>query len=195
MKNEEESKETERGKKNRAILLLVPLSWMALMRYLSSDQMNGESTSMIVGPLLHWAFPAWAPWQIELGHYLVRKCAHVTEYSILCCLWIRSLGMWVDKNKAVSSRSKVVFQKNESPIIHRTTNEMRSIFYVSIFLCVCYACLDEVGQRGTQTRGASLFDVGLDLFGILTSAYLILALQKVKSFVKSLVVHYKQHAQ
>ena len=190
-----ESSRTERGKSNRAILLVVPLSWMALMRYLSSDQMNGDSTSMIVGPLLHWVFPAWAPWQIELGHNMVRKCAHITEYAILCCLWIRCLGMWVEKNKDVSPCSQLVLRKFESPIIRWSANEIRFVFYVSIFLCLIYAFLDEVGQRGTLTRGASIFDVGLDLFGILTSAYLILALQKVKSFVKSLVVHYKQHAQ
>lgn len=190
MKKAEYSR-TEIGKSNRAILLVVPLSWMALIRYLSSDQMNGESTSMIVGPLLHWAFPAWAPWQIELGHYMVRKCAHITEYAILCCLWIRCLGMWVDKNKAVSPCFQRVFQKFEPPIIRWSVNEMRFVFYVSIFICVIYAFLDEVGQRGTQTRGGSIFDVGLDLFGILTAAYLILALQKVKSLVKSLTVRDK----
>ena len=186
-----ESSRTERGKSNRAILLVVPLSWMALMRYLSSDQMNGDSTSMIVGPLLHWVFPAWAPWQIELGHYLVRKCAHITEYAILCCLWIRCLGMWVGKNKAVSPCSQLVHRKFEIPIIRGNVNEMRVVFYVSIFICVIYAFLDEVGQRGTQTRGGSIFDVGLDLFGVLTAAYLILALQKVKSFIKSLNVRDK----
>jgi VanZ family protein len=186
-----ESSRTERGKSNRALLLVVPLSWMALMRYLSSDQMNGDSTSMIVGPLLHWVFPAWAPWQIELGHYLVRKCAHITEYAILCCLWIRCLGIWVGNNKAVSPCSQIVHRKFEIRIIRGNVNEMRFIFYVSIFICVIYAFLDEVGQRGTQTRGGSIFDVGLDLFGILTAAYLILALQKVKSFIKSLTVRDK----
>jgi len=186
-----ESRRTEKEKSNRAILLVVPLSWMALMRYLSSDQMNGESTSMIVGPLLHWAFPAWAPWQIELGHYMVRKCAHITEYAILCCLWIRCLGMWVDKNKAVSPCSQRVFQKFETPITRWSVNEMRFVFYVSIFICGVYAFLDEVGQRGTQTRGGSIYDVGLDLFGILTAAYLILTFQKVKSFMQSLIVHDK----
>ena len=82
-------------------------------------------------------------------------------------------------------------RKFEIRIIRGNVNEMRFIFYVSIFICVIYAFLDEVGQRGTQTRGGSIFDVGLDLFGILTAAYLILALQKVKSFIKSLTVHYK----
>lgn len=183
-----ESSRTERGKSNRATLLVVPISWMALMRYLSSDQMNGDSTSMIVGPLLHWAFPAWAPWQIELGHYLVRKCAHITEYAILCCLWIRCLGMWVDNNMTVSPCSQLVVRKFETPIIRWNANEIRFVFYVSILISVIYAFLDEIGQRGTQTRGGSIFDVGLDLFGILTSAYLIFALQKVKTFTKSLIV-------
>lgn len=194
-KKGEESKETQRGKSSSAILLVMPLSWMVVMRYLSSDQMNGDSTSMIVGPLLHWAFPEWALWQIELGHHLVRKCAHITEYAILCCLWIRGLGMWVENNKAVSRCSQLVLRKFETPIILWSANEIRFVLYVSIFICVVYAFLDEVGQRGAQTRGASIFDVGLDLFGILTSAYLILALQKVKSFANSLVVRVKQHTQ
>lgn len=91
----------------------------------------------------------------------------------------------------VSPCSQLVVRKFETPIIRWNANEIRFVFYVSILISVIYAFIDEIGQRGTQTRGGSIFDVGLDLFGILTAAYLILALQKVKSFTKSLTVRDK----
>ena len=44
-----------------------------------------------------------------------------------------------------------------------------------------YAVIDEVLQKGTFTRGGSIFDVGLDLIGVLTAAVIIFLMHKMKT--------------
>ena len=71
---------------------LLPVFWMALIMWFSSDAASAEHTG-------HWLLPifqALAPWatpaQIETMHGLVRKGAHLTEYAILAALWLRALA-------------------------------------------------------------------------------------------------------
>lgn len=136
----------------------VPLLWMVLMRFLSSDAMSGESTSRFVGPMLHWAFPQWNEWQLEHGHYLVRKTAHVVEYAMLTGLWIRAFF----QNRQFSNPQRL------KPSSGKSHWKMVWIIIVSACISISYAVFDEFMQTFTESRTGNPGDILFDLLGVVS---------------------------
>ena len=75
---------------------LAPLSewipvlvWGAVIFTLSTSAFSAGNTSKIIDPLLRWMVPGISAAAVDVGHMLVRKCAHFTEYGILFWLLIR----------------------------------------------------------------------------------------------------------
>lgn len=70
-------------------------------------------------------------------HLLVRKGAHMAEYSILCILYARALRLSGAKH----------------PILY------------AVALSACYAASDEFHQGFVADRGPSVVDIGIDTLG------------------------------
>lgn len=79
--------------------------------------------------------------QTEMLHPIVRKVAHVTEYFILCILFILPLG-------------------------YTFPGLGRKRILVAILLCFIFACSDEWHQTFSGGREGKVTDVLIDLIGI-----------------------------
>jgi VanZ family protein len=64
---------------------------MSLIFTASGDTQSAQHSSRIIEPVLRWLFPHLAGDAIERIVFLVRKCAHVTEYAVLALLVWRAL--------------------------------------------------------------------------------------------------------
>src|SRR5256885_1630401 len=60
--------------------------WMVLIFGFSSDAMSFQHSSRIIGPLVHWLLPNLSTEKTNSIVFLVRKCAHLTEYALLAVL-------------------------------------------------------------------------------------------------------------
>jgi VanZ family protein len=76
----------------RALRLLPPLAWTALISWLSTDSWSAVETASLLLPLLRRLTPWVASDQIEVVHWLIRKGAHAVEYAVLAALWSVALG-------------------------------------------------------------------------------------------------------
>ena len=86
--------------------------WLGLMLFGSTDLMSGEHTSRFVTPFLRWLNPDISPGAIAQVHVLIRKAAHVIEYTILTGLLFRALrgsidGFW--RRAAVAFLPAMIF--------------------------------------------------------------------------------------
>jgi VanZ family protein len=92
-------------------------------------------------------FPGLSPQEIEVWHGVIRKFGHISEYFILAVFTYRSL-------------------RHEQPDLAQA--KVRTIVFV-LFV----AMLDELHQRFTVSRGASVVDVGYDCLGAVWALWLI----------------------
>ncbi|HVA83574.1 MAG TPA: VanZ family protein [Candidatus Binataceae bacterium] len=74
----------ERSLKKWAPVLL----WALVMFGLSTSYFSAENTSRIIDPILRFLMPGASAATIALGHGVVRKAAHFTNYAILFWLLI-----------------------------------------------------------------------------------------------------------
>jgi VanZ family protein len=63
--------------------------WGALIFTLSTSTFSAANTGKIVDPLLRFLIPGITASSVDVGHMLVRKVAHFTEYGILFWLLVR----------------------------------------------------------------------------------------------------------
>ena len=63
--------------------------WGALIFTLSTSAFSAANTARIIDPLLRILIPGISTASVDVGHMLVRKLAHFTEYGILFWLLIR----------------------------------------------------------------------------------------------------------
>ena len=132
----------------RILQYWVPLLlWLITIFTFSTDAFSTAETSRIIVPLLTFFFPFLSPVQIELWHSVIRKCAHVTEYSVLAVLAYRTIRL-DHPDPRVASRRTLVF-----------------LFLAAMF--------DEFHQRFTASRGPSIIDVGYDCLGGLSALWVI----------------------
>lgn len=114
--------------------------WLGAMFLLSTDALSSQDTSEFFLPFLHFWFPSASHHQLDLMHHVIRKLAHVTNYSILTLLAYRTI------------------RYEEAP----TPAKVRTMAFV-----VVAALLDEFHQSFTSFRTPSLGDVGYDSLGAL----------------------------
>jgi VanZ family protein len=84
---------------------------------------------------------------LGIWDFVLRKCAHITEYGILTALLIRAFRM---------TRSQL---------------SRKAIFWTSGIVATLYAASDEIHQRFVPSRGPSLHDVFIDVGGVLICLY------------------------
>jgi len=63
--------------------------WGALIFVFSTSAFSAVNTARFIDPILAWLFPGISNPSIDLGHTLIRKLAHFTEYAILFWLLVR----------------------------------------------------------------------------------------------------------
>jgi VanZ family protein len=114
--------------------------WTLVVLGLSTGQASMSETSLIIGPILKFLFPAAPDETIAAYHGFIRKCAHFTEYAILAALAVRAFA------------GSASFPK-------------RHPFLASLVLVVLVAGIDEFNQSLNQARTGSIRDVMLDCLG------------------------------
>ena len=63
--------------------------WGALIFTLSTSAFSAANTGKIIDPMLRWLIPGISAASVDVGHMLIRKAAHFTEYGILFWLLVR----------------------------------------------------------------------------------------------------------
>jgi VanZ family protein len=138
---------------------LPVLLWMALIFSVSSDSHSSEHSSRFVEPILHWLFPKMSQTRVEDIHFVIRKCAHLTEYAILALLVWRAL--------------------------HQSGNNLPSWSWPKVggtlLVVFLYAATDEFHQSFVPTRTPHFSDVLIDTTG---AAIGLLALWLLRHFQK-----------
>jgi VanZ family protein len=123
---------------------LPVIVWMSLIFTASDDRASLQRSSRILEPILRWLFPHLPDDTVQLVVYVVRKCAHLTEYAVLAWLIWRAL---------------------RKPV----RNDPRPWNWRDAFLalvCVAlYATSDEIHQAFVPLRQGSPWDVLLDSIG------------------------------
>jgi len=126
---------------------LPALMWLVMTFLFSTDAFSANETSRFIVPVLSYLFPSFSSRQIDVGHLVVRKFAHITEYFILALLAYRCFKH--DRTEPIETR-------------------VRTIAFILLA-----ALLDELHQWFTASRGASIVDVGYDCLGAVWALWLI----------------------
>jgi VanZ family protein len=117
---------------------------MALMFGFSTEAGSTRQTSRIIGPLLRWLIPGIADATVYHVQSVVRKTAHVAEYSVLALL------LWRARRQPIRGHS-------------RPWRWSEAAFALSI--AALFAASDEVHQSFVPTREGRVSDVVYDTAG------------------------------
>jgi VanZ family protein len=116
------------------------LVWALLVTSFSTDSFSAENTSRFIIPFLHWLFPGARADTLDFLHFLVRKCAHLSEYFILSLLLVRGI-----RGERRGWRIQWAI--------------------AALALAAGWAGLDELHQAFVPSRGAAMSDVLIDACG------------------------------
>jgi VanZ family protein len=133
------------------------LLWIGLIFLFSSTVASANQTSRIIGPILHFLFPSAPEVTIQQYHFLVRKCAHFTEYALLAFWSIRAL--------ATSSKQSL----------------RKFRFVLAVLIVLLIASTDEFNQSFEPSRTSSPWDVLLDCIGGATMSFVYWLFFKFRS--------------
>ena len=113
-----------------------------LISTFSTRSFAEDHTGWVILPALHWLFP-WANARtVHLMHTGIRKFAHLTEFAIFSVLVFRGL-------RGGRTGWKLTWA------------------IATLLIAAAYASLDELHQSFVPTRGPSIRDVAIDIFGAL----------------------------
>jgi VanZ family protein len=118
------------------------LIWLGVIFAGSTSVMSSQHTSRYVVPFLLWLKPGMSPNTIWTILVIVRKCAHVIEYTVLALL------LWRALRNLPSLRTK--------PLM---------VFGAVLLGCGLFAATDEFHQTFVKSRTPSVRDVFLDVGG------------------------------
>jgi VanZ family protein len=145
-----------------SILYWLPIVLWALTIFsASSDSGSFQRSSRIIGPLIHWLFPNMSRENVYEIVFLVRKCAHLTEFAIFALL------VW----NAIRRPA----WKDTRPWSWREAME-------ALWFAVLYASTDEFHQTFVPSREGCLRDVFIDSCGAATGLLLLWALGRWRKF-------------
>jgi VanZ family protein len=126
------------------IYWLPPLGWMGLIFSASADTQSFRRSAGLFLPLMHWLFPAMSVDTIEGIHFVLRKCAHLTEFAILALLFWRAIR-----------------QPQKKDIRPWRWDEAG----LALALVLVYAATDELHQVFVPLRTGMVSDVFVDVAG------------------------------
>ena len=127
---------------------LPAMAWTCLVLLASSDLFSARNTGSILRALVMALFGPIDPRTLEVLHFLVRKCAHLTEYAIVSAIWFRA---WRGRRPG--------FQWNWGML--------------GVAVALAVAITDEVHQSFVPSRTGDVRDVLLDLTGALCAQVLL----------------------
>ena len=132
--------------KSRAVLIywLPVLIWMTCIFTASSDRLSFQHSSQFIAPIIRWLFPHFSNQAVANGVFVVRKCAHLTEYALLALL------LWRAIRKPVKADTRP-WRWPEARL--------------ALGLVVLYSATDEFHQTFVPSRQGSVWDVLLDSTG------------------------------
>lgn len=110
----------------------------------SSDSQSAQHSSRIVEPILRWLFPHLATPTVHEIAFLVRKCAHLTEFAALALLFWRAL---------------------RQPLRHDPRPWLWSHARLALLGTMLYAASDEYHQVFVKSREGKVEDVVIDSAG------------------------------
>jgi len=131
---------------------LPVLVWMAVIFTASSDVHSYEHSSRIIAPLLRWLFPHISGDTVDWVVFLARKCAHVTEYSILALL------LWRAFRRPDKIRPRP-WSWREAGLV--------------LVVVAAYSATDEFHQIFVPTRTPAVHDVVIDTLGGAAGLFLL----------------------
>jgi len=85
---------------------LPALMWLVMTFLFSTDAFSANETSRFIVPVLSYLFPSFSSRQIDVGHLVVRKFAHITEYFILALLAYRCFKH--DRTEPIETRVRTI---------------------------------------------------------------------------------------
>jgi len=118
--------------------------WMVVIFSASSDSMSFQHSSRFLAPVLRWLFPHMTERTISDMVFVIRKCAHLTEYAILALLVLRAVRKPVRNDPRPWRWSEAGW---------------------AILLVVLYAGSDEIHQIFVPHREGKFADVIIDTSG------------------------------
>ena len=134
---------------------LPAILWSLLIFFFSTDTFSALHTGSIIEPILRWLLPSLSPDAIDHLHFLIRKCAHFTEYFIFFILLYRGIRAG-------------------------RTDWRWTWASAAWFIAAAYSCLDEIHQSFVASRTASPWDSLLDSTGALVALLLLLAFYRLR---------------
>jgi VanZ family protein len=138
------------------VLRWIPAAlWMFLIYSASTDTGSVGHTRPIVARILEQLFPVWydsTPLEnIKAIDWMIRKCAHVTEYAVLTSLVAYALS-------------------------GETRHRLKTCLIWSI--PIAYAVTDEWHQSTVPSRWATPWDVGIDSIGTFLAMILLRLIER-----------------
>ena len=128
---------------------------MVLIFTASSDAGSSEHTSRYLAPFFRWLFPGMSEKSVDSVVFMIRKCAHLTEYAVLALL------VWRARRKP--------FRGDTRPWLWSQAAE-------ALWVTVFYAATDEFHQTFVPSREGCVRDVMIDSTGAVVGLFLLWAL-------------------
>jgi VanZ family protein len=129
--------------------------WVGVVFVLSSPTGAAEETSRIIKPIIEFFIPNASRDTVLIIHSLIRKAAHLTEYSVLGFFGVRA------------------FVGTRSLGSHR--------FFAALVLVAIVAALDEFNQSFEPSRTGAISDVLLDICGGIIMIFALIVTKRPKS--------------
>ena len=117
---------------------------MAIIFSASSDSMSFQRTSGFLAPIIRWLFPHMSEDHVFDIVFIIRKCAHLTEYAVLALLVWRALRKPLRKENRPWDWADARF----------------AVLFVAL-----YAASDEFHQLFVPNREGRVTDVLIDTSG------------------------------
>ncbi|HZQ48027.1 MAG TPA: VanZ family protein [Verrucomicrobiae bacterium] len=144
------------------ILYWLPIMlWMVAIFSASGDRASFQRSSRILEPFLHWLLPNLSPEAFKGIVFVIRKCAHLTEYAILALLVWRAcrVPLWRDSRPWRWSEAGV-----------------------ALWVAMLYAATDEFHQTFIPTREGCVRDVLIDSCGAIAGLIALWILGRWRKF-------------
>lgn len=131
--------------KNKRLVLAWTLLilWMLFIFIMSS--FNGIMSSNQSGSIAVLIYNLFDISDTEKVSFIIRKCAHVSEFFILCILVINLVSKY----------------------------NVKHIYLISFIICVLYASSDEFHQLFVPGRSGQVTDVLIDMIGVILGLLLV----------------------
>lgn len=107
----------------------------------STEAFSGEGTGRLIVPILKALLPGAAESTVATLHGIVRKIAHIAEFTLLAVLVGRAL--------------------------RRPGRSSSWVAWRVLALCGAWAAVDEIHQAFVPTRVGAVEDIALDLLGVM----------------------------